>query len=472
MGKFVGVSVVIFALAVVLVIVAQRPEMAALLAGFRSEPAVYKIAWAVIVLVPLCMLPFGVYLWSSLTRQRQTNAALEQRLDGVRSRVKDLTKAQLDADRDVQQLTRSDPEDAVAALQRRVSESERFAEIQRSRNEMVDLDTRVGAVRDQQQALKDRLAPMLERRHAIEHLFTELDTRQRDIERALAEIASGDDGTALDLRLKNLGEFVRQSNARCDQIEYASKMLATLNEACAELLARLNPFAAADDGIANRLRRLVEQRDVLTAGIEALERMPGGMLSDQVQKLTEDRKRLDDGVSQLNVQFGRLAALRKDTGNLFAGLERALGAVSTVKTAGGDGAGIDARIGDVARFVEQTRSQFDEIERRVTAFEGLRGDLGDLQSRLAPLESEESGVVTLITELHEIRERLIGKIRHIEGGEAGDLAARVNNFAEAKQELEDRVANLADQFTKLSTIRKDIAGLFDKLSSAVGASAT
>ncbi len=62
------------------------------------------------------------------------------------------------------------------------------------------------------------------------------------------------------------------------------------------------------------------------------------------------------------------------------------------------------------------------------------------------------------------------KVRSIEGGEEGDLAARVKAFAETKRELEERVASLADQFTKLSTIRKDIAGLFDKLSSAVSAS--
>jgi hypothetical protein len=46
----------------------------------------------------------------------------------------------------------------------------------------------------------------------------------------------------------------------------------------------------------------------------------------------------------------------------------------------------------------------------------------------------------------------------------------VKVFSEAKTELEDRIAGLADQFTKLATIRKDIAGLFDKLSTAVNAS--
>ncbi len=55
-------------------------------------------------------------------------------------------------------------------------------------------------------------------------------------------------------------------------------------------------------------------------------------------------------------------------------------------------------------------------------------------------------------------------------GPEGDLAARVKLFAEAKRELEERVSSLSDQFTKLGTIRRDIAGLFDKLSNAVSAS--
>ena len=63
MGKFVGVSVVLFVLAVAFVVVTQGPEMASLVAAFRSEPLLHKIAWAVIVLVPLVMLPFAVWLW-------------------------------------------------------------------------------------------------------------------------------------------------------------------------------------------------------------------------------------------------------------------------------------------------------------------------------------------------------------------------------------------------------------------------
>ena len=127
-------------------------------------------------------------------------------------------------------LTRTDPEDAISALQQRLTEAERFAQVQQSRHEMNGLEPRVAALRDQQQKLKDRLAPVLYTRRKIEQLFAELDGHQSDIDRSLAEVASGDDGTALDIRLTNLTEFLRQGGARCDQIEQASKTIATLNE--------------------------------------------------------------------------------------------------------------------------------------------------------------------------------------------------------------------------------------------------
>jgi chromosome segregation ATPase len=567
MGKFVGISVALFVLAVLFVGLTQGSAMAAIFAAFGALPWLQKIAWAVIVLVPLVMLPFAVWLWDRLMRQQQSGMTLQQRLEGVRASVKEATKAQTETEADVQQLTRSDPEDAIAALQRRVSEAERFAQIQQSRNAITDLDSRVAAIRAQQQALKERLAPVLDTRRPIEQLFTELDGRQSDIERSLAEIASGDDGTALEIRLKNLTEFVRQGNARCDQIEQASKTLASLSEAGAEMGARLAPFAAAEDGISSRVRQLGETNDRLVAQIGSLERLPEGLLSDRVQKFSTDSKKLGDGVTHLHDEFckladlrkdvagfvatferalaalsnakdmhgapdidariadvtqfigqtqsrfddierrmiaftelkarlgalqarlvplesadsgvvklvtdlqGILADMRKDAGGFVATFERALGALSNAKDLHG-GLDIDGRIADVTQFIGETQNRFDDIERRVVSFTELKARLTDLQTRLAPLESADSGVVRLINDLQDIREKLIDKIRRVEGGEEGDLAARVRVFADTKRELEERVSGLTDQFTKLSTIRKDIAGLFDKLSSAVNGSAS
>jgi chromosome segregation ATPase len=492
MGRFVGVSVALFVLAVGFVVVAQGSEMAGVVAAFRSEPLLYEIAWAVVVLVPLVMLPYAVWLWDRLLRQRQAAAALEGRLDGVRRDVNDLAKGQAGAEEVVQHLTRTDPEDAIAALQQRLTEADRFAQIQQSRHEMNGLESRVAALRDQQKKLKERLAPVLDTRRKIEQLFAELDTQQSDIDRSLAEVASGDDGTALDIRLKNLNEFLSQGSARCDQIEQASNTITTLNEACAQLRTRLAPLMEAEDGVGSRVRQLSGDRDVLAANLDALERTPEGPLADRVQNLVDDKKKLDDGILHLSLQFSTLGSLRRDIASLFSALDRTLdtlaiasngmGANGTSKLGtganGANGAGanwssvaaIDARVDELSQFVKKTEGQFGDIESRVVVFGDLKKRLDDIQSRLLPLESTESGVVKLADELRELRDDLVVRIRRVEGGEEGDLAARVKIFSEAKTELEDRISSLADQFTKLATIRKDIAGLFDKLSTAVSAS--
>ena len=317
MGKFVGICVVVFMLAVGILIVTAGSDLAALFAALRAESVLDKVAWAVIVLVPLVLLPSAVWLCDTLVRQRKAAQALELRLDGVRQGAKELAKSQIDADAAVHHLARTDPENAIGAVQQRLTEAERVAQVQQQRNEIGDLQSRVDAIRGQQQALKDRLAPALENRRAIERLFLELDTSQNDVERALSEIASGDDATALDLRLRKLTEFVRQCHERCDGIEAASKTVASLKEAYAELHTRLAPFAAAKGGVTDRVKELSEARDVLAADIDTLQRTPQGPLAERVKGFTDDKARLDDGVAQLDAQFSKLAVLHDDIDGLM-----------------------------------------------------------------------------------------------------------------------------------------------------------
>jgi chromosome segregation ATPase len=188
-----------------------------------------------------------------------------------------------------------------------------------------------------------------------------------------------------------------------------------------------------------------------------------------VQKFADDKKLLDDRLSQLDAQFSKLAMLRKNITGLFTNFDRALDVLSDTTEEGGE-ADIDSRVEELATFIEATQAHLDEIERRAVAFAQLKTKLGDLQSRLEPLEAAEGGVVSLIAELREIRDRLFAKIRQIEEDDDGALAERVKKFNETKRELEERVSTLTEQFSKLATIRKDIAGLFEKLSGAVNAS--
>jgi chromosome segregation ATPase len=463
MGKLVGICVVLFMLAIGVLIVTGGPDLAALLAALRAQPLLDKVAWAVIVLVPLVLLPSAVWLCDTLVRQRTAARALELRLDGVRQDAKELAKSQIDADAAVHHLARTDPENAIGAVQQRLGEAERTAQVQQQRNEIGDLQSRVDAIRGQQQALKERLGPVLENRRAIERLFLELDTSQNDVERALAEIASGDDATALDLRLKKLTDFVRQCHERCDGIEAASKTVAGLKEAYAELHTRLAPFAAAKGGVTDRVKELSEARDVLAADIDTLQRTPQGPLAERVKGFADDKARLDDGVAQLNAQFSKLAALHDDIDGLMEKLENAIGIISPDADGKAD---IDARIKDVATFVATTQDELKDIEGRLAVFGQLKGKLGELQSRLVPLEAGDSGVLGLIAQVQDIRDKLALRIARLEAGEGGDLAERVKTFTDAKRELEERVSVVTDHFSKLATVRKDLAGLFEKLSSA------
>lgn len=457
----------LFVLAVGIILLTQGSEVAALFDAFRSESAVHKLAWIVILLVPLVLLPSAVWLTDTLVRQRKAADALTLRLDGARQGVKELAKSQVDAEAAVHHLARTDPEDAISAMQHRLTEAGRFALVQQNRNEIGDLNSRVDDIRSQQEALKQRLAPVLEKRRSIEQLFVELDSRQTDIERTLAEIAHGDDAVHLDIRLKNLMEFVRRSHERCEAVESASKTIAGLTEAYAELQTRLAPFAANADGVTRRVKNLSEARDALAAELDSLQRTPEGSLAERVQKFADDKKRLEDNVAQLSSQYSKLATLRNDIETLFANFDEALDKLAVASGAADSDAGVE----ELKQFIDETQTHVAEIERKMGVFGQLRTKLGDLQSRLAPLESDESGVVSIIGELQEVRDRLAAKIKRIDEGENGDLAARVKSFADAKKELEERVAGLTDQFSRLATIRKDISGLFDKLSSAVNTSA-
>jgi chromosome segregation ATPase len=186
-----------------------------------------------------------------------------------------------------------------------------------------------------------------------------------------------------------------------------------------------------------------------------------------VKGFVDDKARLDDGVAQLNTQFSKLATLHDDIDGLMEKLENALGIISPDADGKVD---VDARIKDVSTFVETRQEELKDIEGRVAVFGQLKAKLAELQSRLVPLEAGDSGVLSLIAQVQDIRDKLALRIARLEAGEGGDLAERVKTFTDAKRELEERVSVVTDHFSKLATVRKDLAGLFEKLSSAANTS--
>jgi chromosome segregation ATPase len=448
-------------LAVGFVVVSHAQDFAALFEALRAEPLTQKLAWFVIVLIPLALIPSAIWLCDAVIRQRKAADELELRLGGIRQAARELGKTQVDVDAAIHHLARTDPETAIGDVTARLTEAERVLQVQQNRNEVGDLQAKVDALRVQQDALRERLVPVLEKRRSIEQLFAELDSHETDIDRALSEIASGDDAITIDIRLKQLMDFVRKNHERCDEIEQALKTVAGLKKDYGGLRERLAPFVAAKDGVAHRLKELNETHDRLTADIDALQKTPQGSLDARVQNFADAKIKMDDSASNLDLQFSKLASLRGDIERVSGKLDRALDRLGRRE----DGDAKDP-VASVSEFVSATQVRFDEIERTMGVVGELRAKLGELQSRMVPMEASDGGVADLLAQVKDIRDRLIAKIDNIEADEDGDLATRVKNFVKTKQELEKRVSGVTDNFSKLATIRKDIAGLFDKLSNA------
>jgi hypothetical protein len=141
----------LLALAVAFEVYSSAYPPAALIELVQSQPLLQKLAWAVIVVAPFGLLAAALWESAQLDQQVKANEVWETRFRGARKAVDELEDAQRDADRAANYLERSDPEDAMSALQRRIIEAERTAHLQQSRNEKEGLLARVDMVRQQQQ---------------------------------------------------------------------------------------------------------------------------------------------------------------------------------------------------------------------------------------------------------------------------------------------------------------------------------
>jgi hypothetical protein len=171
------------ALAVGFEVYSSEYPPAALIDLVQSKPLLQKLAWAVIIVSPFGLLAAALWESARLDQQRKANEVWETRFRGVRKTVDELDDAQKDADRATNYLERTDPEEAMSALQRRLLEAERTSSLRQSRNEKEGLLVRIDMARRQQQALREKIGETIEKRRLIEPLFVELQNSQDVLER-------------------------------------------------------------------------------------------------------------------------------------------------------------------------------------------------------------------------------------------------------------------------------------------------
>jgi len=217
MRMLVGGAVVVLAVAFAFIV--WNFNLNVLVEVFLSQPTPQKVAWIVTVAASLLLLSLAFWQSEMLLRQRKIAQTLEHRLRGVGQLVNQLEEAQSDPDFAANYLLRTDPADAISAVEERLTSAEEVIQSQDLRNQAGDLQTRMEDVRERQKALMAKLGTTLEKRHAIEKSFSDFSSTQRDIEATLSAIERDIDGDPLEDRIRALTEFVTLTASRCEEME-------------------------------------------------------------------------------------------------------------------------------------------------------------------------------------------------------------------------------------------------------------
>jgi chromosome segregation ATPase len=285
-----------------------------LLALLQSQPLPQKLGWALIIVAPFGL--FAAALWESarLDQQRKANEVWETRFRGVQKAVEELDDAEKDIDRATNKLERSDPEESMSMLQRRLLEAERSVHLQHSRNEKEGLLARIDLTRQQQQVLRERLGEAIEKRRMIEPLFVELQSSHDVIEKTLGGLKADD----LNDRLQTLMQSTERMKNRCSEIERMMTMFVQLKGDLDSLKSRVAPLEDSQTGVKSVVNALHDVRDHLSLAIERLDHDGEQTLAERAARFAESKQTFDDRLHGLLEQFSKLDGINKDIRGLFA----------------------------------------------------------------------------------------------------------------------------------------------------------
>jgi chromosome segregation ATPase len=312
------------ALAIALAFVVWEFNLDVLVEVFLSQPAAKKIAWMVVAAASLLLLYLALWQSEMLSKQHKLTKTLEHRLRGVGQTVHRLEDGQSDIKLAENYLLRTDPEDAITAVEERLGRAEETVQSQHLRNEAGDLQARMEELRERQEALRAKLGLTIERRQAIEKFLSDLARAQRDIEETLSGTETDRDEDTLEQRIRTLTELVTLTTSRFEAIERWMQTIVRLKGEFDAFQSRLVPLKDSQSGVKALLHRLRHETAQLSATIDALDRDEESTLSVRVKKISETKRELSERVARLLEQFATLDTNYKDINALLAKLNTEL----------------------------------------------------------------------------------------------------------------------------------------------------
>jgi chromosome segregation ATPase len=222
-------------------------DFAGISADFLALPVTQRLATSVIASTAILLIGASVYQARKISRQQTDMRLMRDRLKGARKDAAVARGLQNHLDEVVQHLADNDLQETISSIQKELTDAEQRAALQRSRNEATDIPDQLEDIRRRQQALRETIGVVAEKRRVTEPVLAELKDRHRHLERSLSEIEV-DDGNLAD-RLKALGQDVSVIQARLNALQESLTTLNRFKEELDKSQAELVPLRAPGVGI-------------------------------------------------------------------------------------------------------------------------------------------------------------------------------------------------------------------------------
>jgi predicted nucleic acid-binding Zn-ribbon protein len=246
-------------------------------------------------------------------------------------------------------------------------------------------------------------------------------------------------------RFQNLHEKVDALSLAQQQGEQAVQHLVT------------NSSESVLDGLAHQLAEGEQRALAQTIQYSAAD------LESRIRDIRQRQEPLRDRIAALVEKRQALDAVFMDLNHRQYLIERALSEVEKKEHADE----VETRLVRLAEFVKTAGFRFDDIDRLGARLTALRGEFGEIEMRLTPLQANRGLLENLAAELDALRDRFSVAVDQLERNGDCSLAERVQDFATAKDELQDRVSRLTEQFAKLQATRNEIGTLLTGLNNSL-----
>jgi chromosome segregation ATPase len=401
----------------------------------------------------------SIFLSLRMSRQGESLRMLRARLKSAREDMVVAHGLQNHFDGVVQHLVDSTPQEAIAALQQRLTATEQKVALQQSQDVATDIEEQLDDIRRRQQALRETVGEVAEKRRVTEPVFAEIKDRQRQLERSLAKLEVDDNNHNLADRLQEIGAEVLAIQKRLNLLQESLVTLNRFKDDLDKTGAELAPLQAQGSGIYAVIDELRPAYERLTKSIEEFDLKDGERISSRVEALSRSKVDIEQKVASLDDCFHILDSLRLDFDELRdrqAHLERSIAAVET----DANGRSLADRQHALNEFVIQSRLRLSTLESSFTTLHRFKEELAKSQTDLMPLQAPVFGIEALIADVHTTRELVLKTLSEIELNGDSPLGSRVEELAVSKREIDERLAQVFEHFGKLDSIRKDIGGFF------------